>query len=524
MNKKKIISTGVFILMMAIAAGIAYYFYPSAINDALGINVAGINTDSGSDLLAADNASSSLAAFDPNVGSDDPTMSAGVTVVSPAYVASPSSARDNVANIKSSVESTSSPTVTTPSAMPTSCVFPAGVPMSASTTNAIIFNEIAWMGSPLSSTAEWMEIKNISPTVIGLSGWELLDLSGKIKLSFTKSDGILAPGELLLISRGTTAPAAAPPAAKIYSGDLANTGDTLALMDPQCNVSDYLDASDGWPAGNNTTKQTLERDADGIGWHTSAQPGGTPAAENSSGLAPAAPTTTVSTTPVSTQFPQNIVPIENIPEDIFAPSDVGVVTSSSAMTSSTQSTATISAGSASNSTMNATDSADNNALITTTAASSSDHVLIASIQIAGASSSNDLVTLYNPTAAAIDMSGWKLHKKSSTGTDYSLKVFPAGSMIGAGQTFVWANAEGGFSETVSANVSSTETLAADNSVALMDAAGTIVDAVAWGTGTKQYSEGPPYPTSPGANQLLSRRSSDDVIADTDNNSNDFTIQ
>ncbi len=152
------------------------------------------------------------------------------------------------------------------------------------------------------------------------------------------------------------------------------------------------------------------------------------------------------------------------------------------------------------------------------------HILIAAVQIGGASSSNDLVKLYNPTAAAIDVSGWKLHKKSETGTDYSLKEFPAGSTIDAGQFFVWANSTGGFSETVAANVSSTETLAVDNSVALMDATGNIVDAVAWGTGTSQYGEGPPYPTSPGANQLLSRRSSDGMMVDTDNNTNDFTLQ
>ena len=157
-------------------------------------------------------------------------------------------------------------------------------------------------------------------------------------------------------------------------------------------------------------------------------------------------------------------------------------------------------------------------------ASSPNHILIAAVQTGGASSSNDLVKLYNPTAAAIDVSGWKLHKKSETGTDYSLKEFPAGSTIAAGQFFVWANSIGGFSETVDANVSSTETLAADNSVAIMDSAGDIVDAVAWGTGTSQYGEGPPYPTSPGANQLLSRRSSDGAMADTGDNSDDFTIQ
>jgi hypothetical protein len=161
---------------------------------------------------------------------------------------------------------------------------------------------------------------------------------------------------------------------------------------------------------------------------------------------------------------------------------------------------------------------------TNTAAGAASHILIAAVQIGGASSSNDLVKLYNPTVAAIDMSGWKLHKKSQTGTDYSLKEFPVGSTIAAGQFFVWANSTGGFSETAGANVSSTETLAADNSVALMDATGNIIDAVAWGTGTSQYGEGPPYPTSPGANQLLSRRSSDGMMVDTDNNTNDFTLQ
>jgi len=122
------------------------------------------------------------------------------------------------------------------------------------------------------------------------------------------------------------------------------------------------------------------------------------------------------------------------------------------------------------------------------------------------------------------MTGWKLHKKSQTGADYSLKEFPAGSAIAPGQSFVWANATGGFSETVGADVSSTETLAADNSVALMDATGNIVDAVAWGAGVNQYGEGPPYPTSPGANQLLSRRSSGGAMVDTDNNTNDFILQ
>ena len=367
------------------------------------------------------------------------------------------------------------------------------------------------MGSLSSSAAEWMEIKNSSANEVDLSGWEILNASGKIKITFSTGDA-LAPGGLLLLARGSSTPAE-----KTYSGDLVNTGDVLALMDPQCGISDYLDASNGWPDGNNTTKQTLERDADGVGWHTSALPGGTPGAKNSVVLAPTlAPSSDLVSSAPEESMVSSVVVSANSSSNTVAESDV----SSSSVDTATSS---VTSSSISDNASAAADGGDNNASV---AVPSLNHILIAVVQIAGVgtSSSNDLVKLYNPTAAAIDISGWKLHKKSGTGADYSLKVFPAGSVIGAGQPFVWANSSGGFSETIGANVSSTETLAADNSVALMDAAGTIVDAVAWGTGTNQYGEGPPYPTSPGANRLLSRRSSDGVMVDTDNNSNDFTIQ
>jgi hypothetical protein len=549
MNKKKFASVGIFAVAIVIGGGVAYYCYPSAINNALGINTAGVDTISDSDLLATDDGTStSLAAIDPNVGSDGAALVAAssspssakksaqkkVSVAGPGISQGSSAAtasaqadasQDAAADdLSDGATATAASSSTSMAAAP--CSFPDGV---HSTIHEVIFNEIAWMGTPSSSAAEWMEIKNSSADEVNLSGWELSNASGKIKITFSMGN-TLAPGGLLLLTRGSSTPAAAI-AAKIYSGDLVNTGDTLALMDPQCDVSDYLDASGGWPAGNNTTKQTLERDANGIGWHTSAKPGGTPGAENSAGPAV---TTTASIAPaqmtasVSTPQSQSIAPIENIPEDTSTQSDSEVTTSPSVTTSNTQSTATTTASTDSGSNNDNGDSAsvDDNVSATTTiiAASASGHVLIAAVQIVGAAVNNDLVKLFNPTAAAIDMSGWKLHKKSSTGTDYSLKVFPAGSVIGARQSFVWANSDDGFSETVSANISSTETLAADNSVALMDAAGNIVDAVAWGTGTNQYGEGPPYPTSSGANQLLSRRSSDGVMADTDDNSSDFTIQ
>lgn len=158
------------------------------------------------------------------------------------------------------------------------------------------------------------------------------------------------------------------------------------------------------------------------------------------------------------------------------------------------------------------------------AAASIDHPVIVEVQIAGAASSNDFVKIFNPTGAAIDLTGWKLHKKSSTGTDYSLKTFPTGMMIVSGGYITWANSENGFADSIGVDVSSTETLSADNSVALMDPSGAVIDAVAWGTGMNQYVEGDAYPTDPTAGQVLVRKSDNGSVVDTDDNANDFTLQ
>ncbi len=152
------------------------------------------------------------------------------------------------------------------------------------------------------------------------------------------------------------------------------------------------------------------------------------------------------------------------------------------------------------------------------------HVVIAQVQVAGAANSNDFVKLYNPTSAAVDMSGWKLRKKSSTGADYSLRDFPNGTVIAPHTYFTWANSTNGFAASIGADASSTASLAADNSVAIMDAGGAVVDAVAWGQGTNQYGEGSPFPTDPAPNQILARKSSGGAMVDTNDNAEDFILQ
>ncbi len=443
--------------------------------------------------------------------------------------------------------------VSAPSATP--CAFPSD-PSTVTTTRQVIFNEIAWMGSSSSSADEWIELKNDSGGTVDLAGWKLSDRAGRIAIYFTDDDAIPANSFLLLVHSDALAGIDTGPVAKKgYIGELSNGGDELALLDPRCGVSDHLDALNGWPGGDNKTKATLERDADAGGWHTSASPGGTPGAENSSGPPPPDYALTISfsgaggdvvtsdppgiacgascsgTFPAGTMVTLTPVAGSDAAFDGWSGPCYGSTVCSIAMERDTALTANFRSTlpppeEMAVSATSSVPAADTSAAVSTehSAANASGSVLIAAVQIAGAAADDDFVRLVNPTNAVIDMGGWKLRKRSKTGIDYSLRTFPGGSGIAPGGSFIWANGSGGFAERIEANVSSSETLSADNSIALIDASGAVVDAVAWGAGSGQYGEGTPYPTDPAAGQQLVRRVSGGAPIDTGDNANDFTLQ
>ncbi len=470
-----------------------------------------------------------------------------------------------------------------------SCIFPASVP--ANISHGVILNEIAWMGSPVApgesadhaADREWIELKNISGTEIPLEGWQIMDASGKIKISFGSGDE-LAPNMLYLLSRnGDFVNSLSDD--KAYTGALSNSGDKLGIFDASCGVSDFIDASSGWPGGSNSTKQTLERKKD-LDWQTSIDEGGTPRAENSAGAAIAdAASSSVKrydmdlaivgdgsgkitikpdsivckkscvheyaagTTVALTAVPSSgttfigwsggcsgteacsfaINGMVSVTANFRLNADALLVTDDNVQVDAMNVVATTSIGNATTSVSDVTGTAD---MVDQASPSSSpplpasasvNHPVIAEIQIAGAVAGDDFVKIYNPTPVALDIGGWKLRKKSSTGSDASLREFPVGSTIASDARFTWASDAAGFAQSIGADVSSTETLSASNSVALFDASGTQIDAVAWGTGTNQYVEGSPYPQNPVANQVLRRKFAGGMVVDTDNNSNDFTL-
>ncbi len=143
----------------------------------------------------------------------------------------------------------------------------------------VIINEIAWMGGESSYNDEWGELYNNSDSPINLEGWILKATDGTPKINLT---GTIAGKSFYLLERTDDNTVPDIPADQIYTGALGNIGERLELYDGSGNLIDLVDCSSGWFAGDNKTKQTMEK-VGSENWQMSQNPGGTPKAKNSSG-------------------------------------------------------------------------------------------------------------------------------------------------------------------------------------------------------------------------------------------------
>jgi len=136
------------------------------------------------------------------------------------------------------------------------------------------------MGTTTSANDEWIELYNNTENSITLDGWALKSADGTPKIELT---GAVPANSFYLLERtdDTTVPGIT--ADKIYTGALGNSGEDLKLYDNLNNIIDEVDCSAGWLAGDNGTKQTMEKTS--TGWQNSENPGGTPKSRNSAGVA-----------------------------------------------------------------------------------------------------------------------------------------------------------------------------------------------------------------------------------------------
>jgi len=155
------------------------------------------------------------------------------------------------------------------------------LPFSIQATNPlqVAINEIAWMGREESFADEWIELYNNTDNAINLEGWILKAADGTPEISL---EGTILAKSFYLLERTDDGTVPNIKADLIYKGSLNNKGEYLELTNPRGKIVDEVDCSSKWFAGDNKTKQTMER-VDSESWQTSRNPGGTPKAKNSPG-------------------------------------------------------------------------------------------------------------------------------------------------------------------------------------------------------------------------------------------------
>lgn len=126
---------------------------------------------------------------------------------------------------------------------------------------AVRINEIAWMGTEESANGEWLELFNDGAESVDLKDWKILEGGGETVLfTLTKT---IEPQGLLVVERIT--PSVPDPLTGVndesgsFGGSgLNNVGEHLVLRDISGGEVQNLNFADGWPAGDKTTKQTMQ--------------------------------------------------------------------------------------------------------------------------------------------------------------------------------------------------------------------------------------------------------------------------
>lgn len=348
--------------------------------------------------------------------------------------------------------------------------------------DTVIFNEIAWMGTPYSSQDEWMELKNISGETVYLQGWQIFDADKDIAIIFEENITFL-PQNFFILERtdDTTLPRTG--ADTTYTGALNNTDEILYLFDEQCHLQDIVKADPDWPAGDKVSRQSMERSQD-MDWHTYNR-------------------RDITDNIFGTPKKENNLPAPQEPEELdepvsFEPYFPGGQGQEQQLEPETEETYL--------------------------------KLLISEIQTEGETVKDEFVEIYNPNNTSVNLQGWSLKKKTSGGTESNLvssaKFSETVTSLGYFLIVPQLNDDGTQNYKGSGSPDllysgKTYSFAKNNTVLLYNPAGEIVDKV--GFGNAQDFEGAPA-SNPAANQSLGRKFIENAYQDTDNNAQDFEIQ
>ena len=153
-----------------------------------------------------------------------------------------------------------------------------------------VINEIAWMGTLVQGVDagqewryEWIELFNSGESVL-LDGWTIELAREEVEFVIPLSGTLLA-NEYLVMGASDKIEGV-DVSYNNLAGKFVNGGMRIVLRDTNGNIVDELDQREGWFAGSNRDKKTMERRdvSKGVGdeknWGTSLLVIGTPGAEN----------------------------------------------------------------------------------------------------------------------------------------------------------------------------------------------------------------------------------------------------
>jgi|GEM_PF-6098146 len=151
------------------------------------------------------------------------------------------------------------------------------------------------------------------------------------------------------------------------------------------------------------------------------------------------------------------------------------------------------------------------------------HVVISELMVTGATATDEFIELFNPTDCPVSLEGWKLTKKTASGTESNLVASLSGTVAAHGHILI--THQTGYQGGVTADTTysgGSYSIAANNAVLLYaDQAKTVlVDRVGFSDGiTIPESEGSPA-VNPSAGTSLTRVDGQD----SDNNAVDFEVR
>jgi hypothetical protein len=181
--------------------------------------------------------------------------------------------------------------------------------------HSVVINEVAWAGTAVDSSDEWIELWNPGGGAVEFSGWVLTD-GGDISISL---EGSISPNGFFVLERSGDDTLSDIPADQLYTGALSNSGEELTLLDPAGNVIDRAGGRGrAWPAGSaSPVYASMERAAvEPAAWMTNTGwvVNGRDAAGNPVRGTPGRANSALFPTPTPTEIPKTVLINEFLPK------------------------------------------------------------------------------------------------------------------------------------------------------------------------------------------------------------------